>query len=63
MQTAADATGLITWDVAADSTIAQAHRYPAGARKGGALQKEPPGGIDTEPDEAAVLVAAINEPP
>ncbi|MEU3497614.1 IS5 family transposase [Kitasatospora cineracea] len=48
LQAEADAKGLITWDVSVDSTIARAHQHAAGARKKD-LQKEPPGGIDTEP--------------
>lgn len=32
-----------------DSTICRAHQHAAGARKQGDLQKEPPGGIFTEP--------------
>lgn len=34
-----------------DSTIARAHQHAAGARKRGASQKEPPGGVFTEPDD------------
>ncbi|MGY0466588.1 IS5 family transposase [Kitasatospora sp. cg17-2] len=50
LQAEADAKGLITWDVSVDSTIARAHQHAAGTRKKD-LQKEPPGGVDTEPDE------------
>ncbi|MEU4849986.1 IS5 family transposase [Streptomyces gilvosporeus] len=50
LQAEADAKGLITWDVSVDSTIARAHQHAAGARKK-ALQKESPGGVDTEPDD------------
>lgn len=39
LQAEADAKDLITWDVSVDSTIA------------GDLQKEPPGGVDVEPDD------------
>ncbi|WP_328946429.1 IS5 family transposase [Streptomyces sp. NBC_00250] len=50
LQAEADAKGLIIWDVSVDSTIARAHQHAAGARKK-AQQKEPPGGIDAEPDD------------
>ncbi|MFI1707721.1 IS5 family transposase [Streptomyces griseoruber] len=50
LQAEADAKGLITWDVSVDSTIARAHQHAAGARKRD-LQKEPPGGVDVEPDD------------
>lgn len=46
----ADVKGLITWDVSVDSTVARAHRHAAGARKKGNLQKESPGGVESEPD-------------
>jgi transposase len=49
LQTRADAAGAITWDVSIDSTITRAHQHAAGARKDGAAQKEPPGGIVDEP--------------
>lgn len=32
-----------------DSTISRAHQHAAGARRDGAAQKEPPGGVDIEP--------------
>ncbi|MFB7532053.1 transposase [Streptomyces sp. NPDC056178] len=32
-----------------DSTVCRAHQHAAGARKRGELQKEPPGGVFTEP--------------
>ncbi|MGW5852382.1 IS5 family transposase [Streptomyces sp. NPDC055254] len=51
LQAEADAKGLTAWDVSVDSTIARAHQHAAGARKEGDLQKEPPGGIDTEPND------------
>ncbi|MFF1680350.1 IS5 family transposase [Streptomyces sp. NPDC058256] len=51
LQAEADAKVLITWDVSVDSTVAPAHQHAAGARKKGALQKEPPGGVFTEPDD------------
>ncbi|MFI1839131.1 IS5 family transposase [Streptomyces olivaceoviridis] len=50
LQAEADAKGLITWDVSVDSTIARAHQHASGARKRD-LQKEPPGGVDAEPDD------------
>jgi transposase len=49
LQARADANGLIGWDVSIDSTIARAHQHAAGARKDGAAQLEPPGGIVEEP--------------
>ena len=42
-------TGLITWDVSVDSTVARAHQHAAGARKRGDAQAEPPGGVAAEP--------------
>ncbi|MGW6505940.1 IS5 family transposase [Nonomuraea angiospora] len=51
LQARADAKGLITWDVSVDSTIVRAHQHAAGARKEGDVQKEPPGGARTEPDD------------
>ncbi|WP_455678615.1 IS5 family transposase [Streptomyces althioticus] len=50
LQVQAEAQGLITWDVSVDSTVCRAHQHAAGARKKD-LQREPPGGIDTEPDD------------
>ncbi len=47
LQSLADARGAITWDV--DSTVCRAQQHAAGARKQGHLQKEPPGGVFTEP--------------
>lgn len=44
----ADAKDAITWDLSVDSTACRAHRYAAGARKQGDLQKEPPGGVFDE---------------
>ncbi|MFB7553071.1 transposase [Streptomyces sp. NPDC056154] len=41
--------GSITWDLSVDSTVCRAHQHAAGARKRGELQKEPPGGVFTEP--------------
>ncbi|WP_425571001.1 IS5 family transposase [Planotetraspora kaengkrachanensis] len=48
LQAQADAKQLIAWDV--DSTVCRAHQHAAGARKRD-LQVEPPGGVDTEPDD------------
>ncbi|MEU9383034.1 IS5 family transposase [Streptomyces sp. NPDC048279] len=49
LQSLADAKGAITWDLSVDSTVCRAHQHAAGARKQGDLQKEPPGGVFTEP--------------
>ena len=54
LQCLADAAGLITWDVGVDSTVARAHQHSAGALTRGDLQKEPPGGVDTEPAHHAL---------
>ncbi|ORT59718.1 IS5 family transposase [Streptomyces sp. CB03238] len=51
LQARADAAGLITWEVNVDSTVCRAHQHAAGARRDGAGQKEPPGGVGTEPDD------------
>ncbi|AWI28521.1 IS5 family transposase [Streptomyces sp. ICN441] len=51
LQARADAAGLITWEVNIDSTICRAHQHAAGARRDGNRQKEPPGGLTTEPDD------------
>ncbi|GGX52873.1 IS5 family transposase [Streptomyces noursei] len=51
LQAQADEKDLITWDVSVDSTVCRAHQHAAGAVKAGDLQKEPPGGIETEPDD------------
>ncbi|MFJ7063543.1 IS5 family transposase [Streptomyces microflavus] len=37
------------WDLSVDPTVCRAHQHAAGARKQGDLQKEPPGGVFTEP--------------
>ncbi|MEE1809056.1 IS5 family transposase [Streptomyces sp. BE133] len=50
LQVQADAKHLITWDINVDSTVCRAHQHAAGARKRD-LQKEPPGGLTTEPDD------------
>ncbi|MEU6633332.1 IS5 family transposase [Streptomyces parvus] len=49
LQSLADAKGAITWDLNVDSTVCCAHQHAAGARKQGDRQKEPPGGVSTEP--------------
>lgn len=54
LQARADAAGLITWDVSVDSTIARAHQHAAGARRDGARQVEPPGGVEEEPADHAL---------
>jgi transposase len=54
LQACADAAGLITWDVSVDSTIARAHQHAAGARIDPDGQKEPPGGVATEPGDHAL---------
>lgn len=51
LQARADAAGLITWEVNVDSTVCRAHQHAAGARRDGAGQKEPPGGVGTEPED------------
>ncbi|MGW3658721.1 transposase [Streptomyces sp. NPDC005151] len=51
LQTRADASGLITWELNVDSTVCRAHQHAAGARRDGAGQKEPPGGVRAEPDD------------
>ncbi|MFB7552334.1 IS5 family transposase [Streptomyces sp. NPDC056154] len=49
LQSQADLKGSITWDLSVDSTGCRAHQHAVGARKRGDLQKEPPGGVFTEP--------------
>ena len=51
LQSQADAKELITWDVSVDSTVCRAHQHAARGGQKGDLQKEPPGGIETEPDD------------
>ncbi|WP_307513224.1 IS5 family transposase [Streptomyces sp. W4I9-2] len=51
LQARADAAGLIVWEVNVDSTVCRAHQHAAGARRDGAGQKEPPGGMVYEPDD------------
>lgn len=54
LQSLADAKGAITWDLSVDSTVCRAHQHAARARKQGDLQKEPPGGVFTEPGDHAL---------
>jgi transposase len=49
LQADADVAGNIDWTVSVDSTVSRAHQHAAGARRDGHLQKEPPGGMQTEP--------------
>lgn len=42
LQTRADATGVIVWDVSVDSTIMRAHQHAAGARKRGIRRSNRP---------------------
>lgn len=51
LQPLAGAKGAIRWDRGVDSTVCRAHQYAAGARRQGDLQKEPSGGVLTEPGE------------
>ncbi|WP_407698375.1 IS5 family transposase [Streptomyces marianii] len=51
LQARADSFGLIDWEVNVDSTVCRAHQHAAGARRNGAGQKEPPGGVGHEPDD------------
>ncbi|MFF5370099.1 hypothetical protein [Streptomyces sp. NPDC013187] len=54
LQARADTKGLITWDPNVDSTACRAHPHAARARKRRTSQKEPAGGIATEPDDHAL---------
>jgi transposase len=49
LQAHADAANRIDWAVSVDSTVSRAHQHAAGARRDGHLQKQPPGGLQTEP--------------
>lgn len=50
LRVVADGAGLIEWDLNVDSTVVRAHQHAAGARRDGAGQVEPPGGLgDPEP--------------
>lgn len=51
LQSLVDAEGSVTLDLSVDSTVCRAHQHAAGARKRGDLQKEPPGGLFTEPSD------------
>ncbi|MEV0919442.1 IS5 family transposase [Streptomyces sp. NPDC049967] len=51
LQARGDSSGLINWEINVDSTICRAHQHAAGARRNGAGQKEPPGGVRQEPDD------------
>jgi len=44
-----NAAGRVSWQVSVDSTVCRAHQHAAGARKDGAGQREPPGGVSAEP--------------
>lgn len=50
----ADAQGQTRWDVNVDSTLCRAHQHAAGARRDGAGQVEPPGGLVSEPADHAL---------
>ena len=54
LQARANAHGRIGWTVNVDSTICRAHQHAAGARRDGQAQKEPPGGLATEPADHAL---------
>jgi hypothetical protein len=49
LRSLADVRGAFTWDLNVDSTVCRARQHAAGARKQGDLQKEPRGGVFTEP--------------
>ncbi|MFE5796864.1 IS5 family transposase [Streptomyces sp. NPDC056503] len=51
LQARADAAGPIAWEVNVDCTVCRDHRHAAGARRDGAEQQEPPGGVGHEPDD------------
>lgn len=51
LQSLADREGTIVWDLSVDSTVCRAHQHAAGARRQGNLQREPPGGVYTEPGD------------
>ncbi|MFP3969712.1 IS5 family transposase, partial [Actinomadura fulvescens] len=54
LQMLADQAGMIGWQVNVDSTIMRAHQHAAGARVRADLQREPPGGVHTEPADHAL---------
>jgi transposase len=49
LRTLADGDDGIEWTLNVDSTIARVHQHAAGARRDGAAQVEPPGGVNHEP--------------
>lgn len=51
LQSLAGAKGTIVWDLSVDSTVCRAHQHAGWARKQGDLQKEPSGGVFTEPGD------------
>ncbi|MFJ8770343.1 IS5 family transposase [Streptomyces clavifer] len=51
LESLADAKGAVVWDLSVDSTVCRAHQHAARVRKQGDLQKEPPGGVFTEPGD------------
>ncbi|WP_406275894.1 hypothetical protein [Nocardia sp. NBC_00881] len=62
LQAVADAAGAIVSVVSGDSTIARAHRHAAGARRDGAGQAEPPGGVEVEPTTTPWVVLGAAGP-
>ena len=54
LQAHADAAGRIEWDVSVDSATSRAHQHAAGARRDGQGQKQPPGGVHSEPADHAL---------
>ncbi|GGU47301.1 transposase [Streptomyces violascens] len=51
LQGQADAKDLITWGISVDSPVCRAHQHARRGGEKGDLQKESPGGIETEPDD------------
>nr|WP_237492287.1 transposase [Streptomyces sp. YIM 132580] len=62
-QSLADVKGAIAWDLSVDSTVCRAHQRAAGPRKEGDLQKEPPGGVFTEPGDHGLGARSVDSPP
>lgn len=62
-QSLADVKGAITWDLSIDATVCRAHQHAAGAREQGDLQKEPPGGVVTEPGDHGLGRSRGGRPP
>ncbi|MET9640855.1 IS5 family transposase [Streptomyces virginiae] len=59
LQAAADAKGLITWDVNVDSTVCRAHQHAAGtAKKGISRRNRPAGSSSSRPTTALGARAA-----